>query len=85
VHKPHKVYFDRIVRELGVEPQTIVMVGDKVQFDVAGGNKAGMWTVLVDPYGKDAFHDKLLLIRWRHNRLLKRARSALKLVQELQK
>lgn len=75
VHKPHKVYFDRIVKDLRVKPSEIVMIGDKVQFDIAGGNKAGMWTVLVDPKGPDAFHDKLLLIRWRHNRLLKAARK----------
>ncbi len=83
-HKPHKVYFDRIVRTLNVEPHTIAMIGDKVQFDVAGGNRAGMWTILVEPFGKDALHDQLLLIRWRHNRLLKRARQALALTKQLQ-
>ena len=74
-HKPHRVYFDRIVRELNLKPSEIVMIGDKVQFDVAGGNRAGMWTVLVDPLSDDALHDKLLLVRWRHNRLLKAARK----------
>lgn len=81
IRKPNRLFFDRIIAELGAEPSEIVMVGDKATFDVAGGNKAGMWTILVKPQGRDLFHDKLLFIRFREKRLLKAARA---LAQEVQ-
>lgn len=81
IRKPNRLFFDRIITELGADPSEIVMVGDKAAFDVAGGNKAGMWTILVKPQGRDLFHDKLLFIRFREKRLLKAARA---LAQEVQ-
>lgn len=73
--KPSKRYFAHIVEVLGVEPHEIAMIGDKVMFDVKGGNQAGMLTVLVKPHGDDLFHDKLLFIRPRERRRLRAARK----------
>jgi len=75
VRKPHKQYFERIIRALNVKPQEIVMIGDKAGFDVAGGNQVGMHTILLEPQGKDLLHDRILLIRTFDNWLLKRARA----------
>ncbi|HJP96332.1 MAG TPA: HAD-IIIA family hydrolase [Candidatus Saccharimonadales bacterium] len=75
VRKPYKQYFERIITALNAKPQEIVMIGDKAGFDVAGGNRVGMHTILLEPQGKDLIHDRLLLIRARDNWLLKRART----------
>jgi len=75
IRKPHKQYFERIIRALNVKPEEIVMIGDKAGFDVAGGNQVGMYTILLEPQGKDLLHDRILLIRAVDNWLLKRARA----------
>jgi len=82
VRKPHKAYFQKIISELEADPSEIVMIGDKATVDVAGGNKSGMWTILVAPQGRDLLHDRLLFIRFREKRLLKAARQ---LAEEIQK
>lgn len=81
IRKPHSLYFERILKALDANPDEIVMIGDKAMFDVAGGNKAGMYTVLVKPHGRDLLHDKLLFIRFREKRLLKAARALAEEVQ----
>ena len=81
VRKPNIRYFQRILDELKTDPSEVAMIGDKAIFDVAGGNKAGMLTILVKPQGKDLLHDKLLFIRFREKRLLKAARSLAEAVQ----
>lgn len=81
VRKPHKPYFDKIIETLKADPNEIVMIGDKATVDVAGGNRSGMWTILVSPQGKDLIHDRLLFIRFREKRLLKAARA---LAEEIQ-
>lgn len=75
IRKPHKQYFERIIHALNVKPEEIVMIGDKAGFDVAGGNRVGMHTILLEPQGKDLLHDRILLIRAVDNWLLKRARG----------
>lgn len=82
VRKPNIRYFERILQELDADPSEVVMIGDKAIFDVAGGNKAGMYTVLVKPQGKDLLHDKLLFIRFREKRLLKAARGLAEAIQK---
>lgn len=81
IRKPNLLYFQKILQALDATPQEVVMVGDKAMFDVAGGNRAGMHTVLVQPHGKDLLHDRLLFIRFREKRLLKAARA---LAEEIQ-
>jgi uncharacterized protein len=81
IRKPNRQYFAKILKELDAEPAEVVMIGDKALFDVRGGNRAGMHTVLVKPQGKDLLHDRLLFIRFREKRLLKAARA---LAEEIQ-
>lgn len=85
IRKPSKQFFTHIIESLDAKPEEIAMVGDKAMFDVDGGNKAGMLTILVAPLGKDLFHDKLLFIRFREKRVLKKARAALQLTQRIAK
>lgn len=82
IRKPSKAFFDKILKELDAQPSEVVMIGDKALVDVAGGNKSGMWTILVAPQGKDMLHDRLLFVRMRERRLLKAARL---LAEEIQK
>lgn len=84
IRKPHKVFFQLILDELKAQPHEVVMVGDKVRFDVGGGNAMGMRTILVRPQGKDLLHDRLLFIRLREKRLLRSARAALEVAQTIQ-
>lgn len=83
VHKPHRLFFERIISELGVEPAQIAMIGDKLKYDVAPANDAGMVTILIDPIDKDNFFDKVRFLRMREKRLLKKARASLALVQKI--
>ena len=81
IRKPSRRFFQRIIDDLQAEPHEIVMIGDKVQFDVGGGNKMGMHTILVKPQGKDLLHDRLLFVRMREKRLLRAARSLAEAIQ----
>ncbi|HET7301917.1 MAG TPA: HAD hydrolase-like protein [Candidatus Saccharimonadales bacterium] len=82
IKKPSLAFFERIRSDLGAQSNEIAMIGDKVRADVAGGNGAGFFTILVEPLGKDLLHDRLLLVRFREKRLLASAKSALKLVKD---
>lgn len=84
IRKPKPAFFAHIITELEAKPSEVVMIGDKATFDVIGGNKAGMLTILVEPLGKDLFHDRLLFVRFRDKRALKKARAALALTREAQ-
>jgi HAD superfamily phosphatase (TIGR01668 family) len=59
--KPLPFAFRRAFRELSVEPEHVVVVGDQIFTDVLGGNLVGATTVLVDPLaGSDLPHTVLL-------------------------
>ena len=51
--KPHRAALRRVVAELGLPPERIAMVGDRVFTDVLGGNRLGLFTVLVRPISSD--------------------------------
>ena len=51
--KPHRAALRRVVAELGLPPERIAMVGDRVFTDVLGGNRLGLYTVLVRPIASD--------------------------------
>ena len=50
--KPFKRGFLKIQNFLKIKPENIAVVGDQVFTDVIGGNKCGMFTILVDPVDK---------------------------------
>jgi len=47
--KPFPGYFRRAVKELGLPPDEIAMVGDTVITDIFGANRVGLTTILVEP------------------------------------
>lgn len=60
LRKPSRTYLRRILRKTGYRPEQTVMVGDKLVNDVWGGNRVGMYTILVRPIGRDRWFDRLI-------------------------
>ena len=53
--KPQKEYFDYCFSRIkGVSPQEMVLVGDSLQSDILGGNRAGTYTCWYNPEGLEA-------------------------------
>jgi HAD superfamily hydrolase (TIGR01450 family) len=52
VGKPHAPIFEMALERLGCRPAEVVMVGDSLTTDVAGGRALGMVTVWVNPAGE---------------------------------
>ncbi len=51
--KPQKEFFDRALAALGVSDRsTVVMVGDGLETDILGANRAGIDSIWYDPAGK---------------------------------
>ncbi|RLI35918.1 hypothetical protein DRO55_04590 [Candidatus Bathyarchaeota archaeon] len=44
-NKPHRVIFERALKELGVKPQEVIHVGDLLQTDIAGAKSMGITAV----------------------------------------
>jgi FMN hydrolase / 5-amino-6-(5-phospho-D-ribitylamino)uracil phosphatase len=55
VAKPDRGIFEVVQRELGVEPERCVLVGDHPLNDVAGAKRAGWSAVWIDRDGSDGF------------------------------
>jgi len=53
--KPRKSGFVRAMQELGAEPSKTVMIGDQMFTDILGGNRAGLYTVMVKPLARREF------------------------------
>lgn len=51
-YKPRAGAFEKARRIMGLESRNIAVVGDQIFTDVYGGNKAGMFTILVKPIDK---------------------------------
>jgi HAD superfamily phosphatase (TIGR01668 family) len=51
--KPRRAALRRVVAELGLKPDQIALVGDRLFTDVLAGNRLGLFTVLVRPIGPD--------------------------------
>jgi putative hydrolase of the HAD superfamily len=47
IGKPDETIFLSALRTLGVTPEEAVMVGNRVDTDILGGNRAGMKTILL--------------------------------------
>ena len=50
---PRRAGFSWAASELGLPPERIAVVGDQLFTDVAGGNGAGMYTILTEPFAAD--------------------------------
>lgn len=47
--KPTRTPFQDAISRLGLAPEEIVVIGDQMFTDVLGGNRAGLYTILVVP------------------------------------
>ena len=58
--KPRRGPLRQVLEELALPPQAVAIVGDRVFTDVLGGNRLGLYTVLVkpvNPEGQPCRHD----------------------------
>jgi 4-nitrophenyl phosphatase len=46
IGKPERHLFDQAIQRLGYDPSTIAMVGDRLDTDILGGQRAGLMTIL---------------------------------------
>ena len=53
--KPRRVPFVKAMQVLGTRPQETAMIGDQMFTDVLGGNRMGLYTILVVPIGDKEF------------------------------
>ena len=53
--KPLKFGFNKVKKALNEKTENIAVVGDQIFTDVVGGNRAKMFTVLVEPINKKDF------------------------------
>ena len=53
--KPRKKAFKRALKELNLPAHQVALVGDQLFTDVLGGNRMGLFTVLVSPLSKQEF------------------------------
>ncbi|MBM3462047.1 MAG: HAD-IIIA family hydrolase [Armatimonadetes bacterium] len=68
--KPSPLPFRAALQRMACEPSETVVVGDQVYTDVRGGNRLGMFTVLVPPLGPDHWTTRLIGRRVRERRVL---------------
>lgn len=68
--KPWKKYFQQVPQVLELEPHEVVMIGDKLFYDVLGALNSGMWGVLTNPMGQDLILDRWFRLRDRERRRL---------------
>lgn len=48
--KPRLTGYQQAIRRLGLPPAQIAAVGDQIFTDIAGGNRCGLYTILVEPF-----------------------------------
>jgi HAD superfamily phosphatase (TIGR01668 family) len=53
--KPRRGAFRSIAGQFNLAPHEIAVVGDQLFTDVLGGNRSGMYTILVNPISKQEF------------------------------
>ncbi len=56
IGKPSRAFFDRALRDMGLQPDQVAMIGDDVVADIAGAHIMGMKSILVKTgkYRKDS-------------------------------
>ena len=70
--KPSKAFYTRVLDIIECRPEEAVMVGDKMFNDIWGGNRVGMYTILVKPIGPDVLLDRVMMRRLIGERYLQR-------------
>lgn len=63
--KPHPVGFYWALERMGSTPATTAIVGDQMYSDIVGGNRMGLYTILVTPSGPDHWSTGLVMRRLR--------------------
>lgn len=53
--KPRKKGFLDAMKDLGADPSKTVMIGDQMFTDVFGGNRVGVYTIMVHPMARQEF------------------------------
>lgn len=51
--KPFKTNFNKIITKYHYHKEEVCIIGDQLFTDIYGGNKVGIYTILVDPLSKD--------------------------------
>jgi HAD superfamily phosphatase (TIGR01668 family) len=82
--KPRKKWFQQALDLLGTQVDDSIVVGDQVFTDVLGGNRMGLYTILVLPVDRREFYvtilqrtaEKLVLFRLRRKGLLRKVQTA---------
>lgn len=82
--KPRKRWFQQALDLLGTQSDNTVVVGDQVFTDVLGGNRMGLYTILVLPVDRREFYvtilqrtaEKIVLFRLRRKGMLRADHSA---------
>ena len=64
--KPHRRPFEQAMSLMKSNPENTVVVGDQIYTDIKGGNLLGLYTILVEPIGNDAWFTKYR--RWLERR-----------------
>jgi 4-nitrophenyl phosphatase len=47
IGKPNTIMYQQALAQLGAQPETTAMVGDRLETDILGGQRAGLKTILV--------------------------------------
>ncbi|HYE10824.1 MAG TPA: YqeG family HAD IIIA-type phosphatase [Patescibacteria group bacterium] len=53
--KPSRAAFNKAIRLLGTKPQHTAVIGDQIFTDILGGNRLGLFTILVVPLSSKEF------------------------------
>ena len=53
--KPLKIGFNKVRKTLNEDSSRIAVVGDQIFTDIIGGNRAGMFTILLEPISKKEY------------------------------
>lgn len=70
-HKPRSLPFRRALHMMEAQPAQTAIIGDQLFTDIAGGNKVGLYTILVRPLGPDHWSTRLSGRRLREARILR--------------
>lgn len=72
--KPRKRAFKEALRLLGVAPEEAAVIGDQIFTDVLGGNRMGIYTILIQPISKNELRTTKM-VRCVERRVLSRLRK----------